>query len=264
MIGFRCPECGEAFGVPEATAGQSQTCPKCGNVTTVPLPTAVPMVTAPQADVHYEPVVKRSTGLAVAALVLGLCGFVPVLGAVPALLGIILGIVVLAGRRPGRGLAIGGVATGAISLLLLQLLLIPRILLPNLQSAPAPVRRAACQSNLQSIGWAVQVYMNSNDDMGPADLQALVDGDYLGWESLDCPGEPTLGNVDYFYFRPPADASAESLMACDLKGNHPGDGRNVLLLDGTVKWLNEADFRKLLAQPQNAAFAKALAEVEGP
>ena len=100
--------------------------------------------------------------------------------------------------------------------------------------------------------------------MAPTDLKSLVDGGYLGSAFLACPGEGTVGNVGYFYFPLPGDAPADSLMACDLKGNHAADGRNVLLLDGTVTWLSETEFRDELAQPRNATFAEALAELEGP
>ena len=264
MIDFRCQECGATFGAPEAMAGQSLTCPKCGGMATASLPTAVPVPIAPQANTPYAPAARQSTGMAVAALILGICGLVPVLGAVPALLGIILGILVLAGRRGGRGLAIGGMVTGAVSLLLVQVALMVAILLPTLGSARGLARRAVCQSNLYNVAMAVQVYMNSNDDLAPADLQSVVDGGFLPGQLLECPSEGTRGNVDYFYFRLPADAPGNSLMVCDLKGNHGGEGRNVLLLDATVKWLSEAEFRDELAQPQNADFAKALAEVEGP
>ena len=277
MIDVRCPECGQAFSPPGAMPGENHICPNCGNVTTVPLPTAVAVGTDPPADVHYRRVGKQSSGLAVVAMVLGICGFVPVLGAVTgllgisigsallnammSLLGIVLGVVVLAGREPGKGLAISGVVAGAVSLVLI---LVGDMAGPRLQSllgsARALSRPAVCRRNLSSIGKAVQVYMADNGDLAPPNLQALVDEKLLARHQLACPSEGTDGNVDYFYFRLPAGVPGNSLMACDLKGNHGGEGRNVLYLGGWVDCLTWSAFHEELFQPRNADFAK----VEGP
>ena len=273
MIDSRCPNCGEAFSVPEAMAGQSLTCPKCGSLTTAELPTAVPATTASPTDGDHQPVAQPSKGMAVASLVLGICGFVPMLGAATALLGIILGRDVLVWRYPGRRLAIGGVVTAAVSLLV-QVPMMILIGLSSLASTGVIPRRAVCTATLDSIGEAVLLYITDNRGLAPANLQALVDEKFLSPRLLECASNRTRGNVDYFYFRLPDKAPGNSLMACDLKGNHTlawtsmalknRKGRNVLLLDGTVKWLSETEFRDELAEPQNADFAKALAEVEGP
>jgi len=51
-------------------------------------------------------------GLAVTAMVLGICGIIPVLGIVTGLAGVILGAVVLSRRRRGKGMAIAGIVCG--------------------------------------------------------------------------------------------------------------------------------------------------------
>lgn len=80
-------------------------------------PTGLPMagvVPAPPYESPYAPRQHKTSGLAVAALVLGLTGCLP-LTLLPA---IILGIVALTqtgpGKRPGRGLAIGGLAAAGV------------------------------------------------------------------------------------------------------------------------------------------------------
>lgn len=80
-------------------------------------PAGLPMagaVPAPPYGSPYPPRQPKTSGLAIAALVLGLAGCLP-LSLLPA---IILGIVALTqtgpGKRPGRGLAIGGLAAAGV------------------------------------------------------------------------------------------------------------------------------------------------------
>ena len=206
---------------------------------------------------------KPSSGLAVTALILGICGVLPCLGIPTALAGIVLGIVALAKHRPGKGLAIGGIATGALALLLIQPLMVA-ILLPALARGREMAKQAKCQAQLNSVGVAIASYRGGYAGAAPADLQMVVDDGLLSAEVLECPSEPTSGNVDYFYFPLPAGAPGNALMACGWKANHSGEGRNALSASGRAKWLTEADFQAELAKPHNAAFAEALAEAEGP
>jgi Domain of unknown function (DUF4190) len=69
---------------------------------------------------YYQPVYqqRRTNGLAIAAMVCGICGFVYL---VPAVLGIIFGIIALRqvnrDRNDGRGMAIAGIVTGSLWLI---------------------------------------------------------------------------------------------------------------------------------------------------
>jgi hypothetical protein len=71
-----------------------------------------------------NPPVRRTSGMAVAALVCGICGLViPYLGFLLALLGIIFGGVAMGqtGREPnlgGRGMAIAGLVCGIVGIVL--------------------------------------------------------------------------------------------------------------------------------------------------
>ena len=138
------------------------------------------------------------------------------------------------------------------------------ILLPSLARARELAKQALCQAQLRSVGNAIALYRGAYAGVAPADLQVVVDDGFLGAEGLECPSEPTSGNVDYFYFPSPAGAPGNALMACGWKANHSGEGRSVLSASGRAKWLTEADFQAELAKPHNAAFAEALAEAEGP
>jgi hypothetical protein len=68
---------------------------------------------------------KRTNGLAIAALVCGICGF---LYFIPAILGIVFGIIAVRQTKrdgtDGRGMAIAGIVTGTLWLALLALIVL--------------------------------------------------------------------------------------------------------------------------------------------
>ena len=258
MIHFLCQGCGEAIAAPEAVAGRPQVCPLCGATVVVPPPQAIPVGPPPAGALAAAPP-KRSRGLAIVALILGICGFIPCLTVLTVPPGIILGIVVLAKRRAGRWLAIGGIAAGVVSLGLI-LWLMASFLSRDRELGT----QTECAANLHQIGLAVLMYKADNQEMAPPDLDALADYDVTVSRALNCPSCAVAGNVDYFYFPLPVEARANPLMACDFKANHAGEDRSVLFADGAVGRMKEAGFQAELSKPENAAFAAALAEAEGP
>ena len=72
----------------------------------------------------YQPPPKRTNGLAIASLVCGICGF---LYLIPALLGIIFGVIALRqvnrDKTDGRGMAIAGIITGTVWLIAVVVLI---------------------------------------------------------------------------------------------------------------------------------------------
>jgi len=196
-------------------------------------------------------------------LVLGICALVPVLGIVLGLAAIVVGIIALAGRRPGKGMAIAGLVLGSVGLMTAPLL--PAILLPALARAREQARRTICTVNLSSIGKAVLIYQAEHEAM-PPDTDTLIRAG-TSPKAFDCPSAKANRSCDYFYFAPTdpkaLSESDETIIACDYNGNPPG-GRNVLYLDGHVAWLSESAFQRELAKPCNAAFAAALKKAEGP
>jgi len=89
---------------------------------------------------------------------------------------------------------------------------------------------------------------------GPFDLRLSGHSPFL---------DPDVGKIDYFYLPPDSNAPADALVLCDSQSNHHFGPWTVLYADLHVgQLLTEADLQKAMAQPQNAAFAKALHAVE--
>jgi len=195
------------------------------------------------------------------ALALGIVGM---LGCVPlGLVAVILGIVALSKPAASRGKAVAGIVTGGASLLVVPMLV--GILLPTLARAREIAQMSICAANLNAVGKAVQLY-TVEYEAPPASLDVLIEQGLIQREHLECPsakdGAPW---PHYFYLAPPADAPGSTIIMCDLRGNHPRDGRNALTAGGSVrKFRTEAGFQSELAKPANAAFAKALRAAEGP
>ena len=152
---------------------------------------------------------RRTSRLAVASFVCGLCFFVPLVGP---LLAVGLGVAALVeiararGELKGSGLAIAGIVMGAL-FFLATCLVAPfgaALLLPRLKQDAADSR---AKSNLERIGMAVLMYEGDYDAM-PPDMEILYAGRYVRDLSIfDAPGETerTLaGSIDetsgYRYF----------------------------------------------------------------
>ncbi len=205
---------------------------------------------------------KRAVGLAIAALVLGVCGIIPCLGVLLGLAGMTLGIVALAKKTTSVGLAVGGIAAGAVTIVLGQALIVA-IMVPSLSHARALTKRAICAQNLHSLGIEIAMYSSANEDTYPPDLRALPDQELP--KILKCPTADSGRQCDYFYLAPTVSKpDGDMIIACDFRDNHRGKGRNVLQVDGDVTWMKEAKFQAEMSRPVNAEFAAALRAAEGP
>ena len=121
MIELTCSQCGKTLRVPDERAGKQGRC-ACGvmiTIPSVPAPAAPPPPSGPPvqpaAAVRFSAgttaVQRPAKGMAVCALVFGCVAIVfPPLG----LVAIILGIVVLASRRQGKGMATVGLVLGLV------------------------------------------------------------------------------------------------------------------------------------------------------
>lgn len=103
-------ECGQALRTDVGQTAICVTCPSCGKAITV----------WPLAGASQAPAQPKAGAKAVVALVLGLCALVPIAGILTALPAIVLGLIVLLRKRPGRGFAIAGLCTALGSLLTIQ------------------------------------------------------------------------------------------------------------------------------------------------
>ncbi|UCG60236.1 MAG: DUF4190 domain-containing protein, partial [Phycisphaerales bacterium] len=166
---MRCPKCGVE------NADDAQSCRSCGSALTGPSPQATPTV-------------SKTSGLAIAALVLGiLMPFTFGLTAIPAM---VLGIISLVmiersgGRLTGRGLAIGGFV---VPVVVLPILLIVLILMPALARTRQLSFRMVCATNLSGIGKAMLIYSNDYEDEFPR--TGLTNSDWgpqlAAWDAPD-------------------------------------------------------------------------------
>ncbi len=227
---------------------------------TPPPPSMHPPSTGPEAQAQ-----RKGRGLAIAALVLGLCSIFPCIGMFTALTAIVLAIVSLATRRRGTGLAIAGLVI-AVVVGFLSLTLGIAVLLPSLSRSREAATRAICAANLNEIGRGIIMYASSYDDAHPPTLRHLID-DGQPADIFVCPSTGTEVREtppyvsDYFYLPPDPNAPNETIVACESMGNHE-DYRNALFADFHVHGFTEEAFQALLEEPQNTAFAAALRAVE--
>jgi len=122
QVMFTC-ECGQAMRTEVGQAPVGVQCPSCGKAITVWPPAGVSGPWGPRAGGAGGPQLAGpapACGKAVAALVLGLCGLVPIIGVLAVLPAIVFGLIVLARKLPGRGFAIAGLSVAVGSLLTIQ------------------------------------------------------------------------------------------------------------------------------------------------
>ncbi|MFW6154970.1 MAG: hypothetical protein ACOC95_07135 [Planctomycetota bacterium] len=268
MEWLACPNCGERVEIDDVD-GRGASCPRCGTV--MQAPPALPVAQA--IPLGYAPAAPESKSLAITAFVLGLAALVPCLGPLCLLAATVMGIVVLATKRPGKAFAIAGPAAGwGMIALSMAWFLVP------LSRARHMAGHATCAAHLRQIAMATELYVAHSGGTWPPDLGALVAAGHLTPAELECPARTPPGGVDYFYIQPPplppgttsglstAPAAITTVLTCDYRANHTKGtpGRNVLFADGHVESLDEPDFQHLLARPENAAFAVALRAAEGP
>lgn len=132
---------------------------------------------------------KKTAGLAVASLVLGIIGFLLSITIIGALIGfplgliaLILGIIALVNISKnketlgGAGLAITGIVMSAVSFLMIPIIaLVAAIAIPNLLRARLNANEYAAISSMHTIGTAAEVYRAANKPVTyPASLSELA------------------------------------------------------------------------------------------
>ena len=117
------------------------------------------------------PTQPKTSGLAIASLV---CGILSLYLGLPALLGIIFGIIALrqingsAGVITGKGLAIGGLVTSALGIIGI----LAAMLLPALAGAPRKANRMKCANNMSQLYKAGLGFALDNGERLPWQLDA--------------------------------------------------------------------------------------------
>jgi len=155
-----CPKCGTP------NVDNAQVCVSCGYVLSTPAQAGMP-------------VQVRTSGLAIAAFVLGILSvFTLGLTALPA---IILGIIALIviGQNGGRLTGIGFAVVGMVLPVFAVVITLAAILMPALSKARDQARRAACLSNMRQLSLAWIMYADENGDKivnGAAGSDRSIDG----------------------------------------------------------------------------------------
>jgi len=112
------------------------------------------------------PVPARTSGLAIASLILGPCGILSC--GISSLVGIILGIVSLTqisksqGRLKGQGLAIAGIIVSAFFILMM-----PAMMIPAFAKARAKAQSITCMNNAKQLAVAVVIHAQANTNSCP-------------------------------------------------------------------------------------------------
>ena len=132
----------------------------------------------------------RTSGMAVASLVLGLVGFCGITG----IIGIILGIAAQVkirrsgGKLKGSGLAIAGIVVSCV-MFLLSIPILAALLLPALAKVKQSSQNGSCENNARQVALAVRLYADENEGKCPPAVNwcDAILNNLPGPETLRCP-----------------------------------------------------------------------------
>jgi predicted Zn finger-like uncharacterized protein/prepilin-type processing-associated H-X9-DG protein len=255
-----CPRCRQTYAVNPDQIGQLVQCARCNQPF---MANALPPSLVGQMSADERP---KTSGMAVASLVLGLIVCLPI----ASLLAIIFGIIALMKTKDprigGKGMAVAGLVLGIVGLLLVPML----ILLPALNRARVVADRVRSAQNLRQIGQACVQYGNSYNQNYPPDLGILCKAENLSPQLFVAPNSQTAppGNLtgdaavnwvdnfsDYIYtgsgmkFR----SDPSGVVAYEKEEINNGDGINILFMDGHVEFLTLDAAHGLFAQNNSRA-----------
>jgi prepilin-type processing-associated H-X9-DG protein len=245
---MKCPKCGTEN--PET----SNYCQSCGLNLTV-------------TDTAAAAIPVKTSGLAVAALILGILAFFTCgLTIIPALICGIIALVKISGSQgglKGTGMAITGIALPVVVLPVMALLM--AILMPALAQVRRLAERIECGTNLSAIGKAMVVYANDNNGMYPTPekwCDLLIEHTDVMEKIFICQGAAEgpcnyamNANVGELGVNSPPDVVLvfESQPGWNLSGgpelltldNHQQEGCNILFVDGHVEFVKPEGIPKL-------------------
>ena len=169
----------------------------------------------------------KTSGMAIASLVLGIVGMC----GITALVGLILGIVSLVkinrsgGRLAGQGLAIAGICLSGF-MLLVSIPFMAAMTVPALARAKQKAQAINCINNMKQLGLAVRVYtVNHNDQLPPAAAWCDKIQTNVGSPKVfECPSEP--GRRCGYAFNAKLDGRKQSEI----------DPQTVLLFESEAVW----------------------------
>jgi prepilin-type processing-associated H-X9-DG protein len=209
----------------------------------------------------------KTSGLAIAALVLGILS--PT--CITILPAIILGIIALvqisksAGRLKGTGLAIAGIVSPIVLIPFVALLM--GILMPSLARVRQTAYQMVCGTNMSALGKAMLLYADDNNDkfLTPAKWCDLLSNDpnmgippkifickgaeqgpcnYAMNKNVENLGRDAPGDMVLLFETTPGwnQSGGPEILSTE---NHQGRGCNILFMDGHVEWVKKEDLYKL-------------------
>lgn len=251
-------------------------CPKCGTENPDDAQVCV-NCSQPLTSIEAQPAAPteqeqaQTSGMAIAALVFGLCSFCA--GILTALPGIIFGIISLVkiknsnGQLKGKGLAIGGIVTASVALVL-QIIMLIAIMMPSLARVRSMSQRLVCGTNLSGLGKAMALYANDFDEKYPTPekwCDLLAQYADVDEKQFICQGVQGSNHKGHYAINPKATPASppDTVLLFEISGgwnqfggpellnaeNHCGEGCNILFNDLHVEFVKKQEFENLRWDP---------------
>lgn len=176
-IAFHCPHCRKALHIHTSGAGLQMNCIGCGKPITVPHESDVSSGFV-HASPHAQP---KTSGLAIASVVLGGTSVLLCLGPFTGLPAVITGHMARSrirasnGQESGGGLALAGLITGYLGLSVVFIALLAALILPAFAKAHRKAYPGdACVNGLRMISGAKDQYALDHNGRAPGGLDDLV------------------------------------------------------------------------------------------
>ncbi|HUK81434.1 MAG TPA: DUF4190 domain-containing protein [Verrucomicrobiae bacterium] len=183
----------------------------------------------------------KTSGLAVASLVLGILGLTCLLPILGPILAVIFGIVALnqigksRGGVTGQGQAIAGLILGGVGLFMIPIL--AAMLLPALNSAREKARLIQCMGNVKQIGLAIDLYAGAHNGKIPRTFDDLRQYSSNLDKLLICPSAKDTSHPSYQIMlggQQWKSPEIDSIVVVESASNHR-IGHHVLYDDGHIE-----------------------------
>ncbi|MDH7501999.1 MAG: DUF4190 domain-containing protein [Verrucomicrobiota bacterium] len=196
----------------------------------------------------------KTSGLAIASLVLGILGIVTC--GLTAVAGLILGIVALnksskTGDRSARGFALAGTIVSAVFLVLLPLL--AGMLLPGLAAAKQKASSISCISNVKQLCLGLMIYADENNGTLPsADKWCDAIISYVGNETVfKCPEGAGTERAHYGFNRKLSGVSLKQIES---------PATTVMIFEVSGGWNSSGGADEVLATPRHKSIVIGFAD----
>jgi hypothetical protein len=189
----------------------------------------------------------KTSGLAIASLVLGILGLFTC--GTAALIGLILGIIAMIkikksqGALGGGGMALAGVIVSAIFVFMIPVF--AALLLPALAQAKGKAQRISCMNNVKELSIALRVYVGDKQNHYPAATNwcTAIQSEIGMTNTFHCPADFSGGRCSY--------AFNARLSGAEKDKVDPG---TVMIFEAAGGWNLSGGQELLLAEPRHGHF----------